>query len=133
MRKYGLALIALLLCLGFSFAEEASAKGSGKALKPSAEKSAKPETAPGKTGIVTAIDKNAGSFSIKRDGDEKPFTFECADELVKEIKVGDKVNIWYDRSGEKRIATYVEKIGKSDTAEKPAADNKKKKKEAETK
>ena len=134
MRRALIAVAAVLLCFGLCFAEEGSSKSSGKASSKSVSaSSSKPDTAPGKSGVVTSIDSEAGTLSINRDSDGKPFTFECAAELVKGIKAGDKVNVWYDRSGEKRIATYVEKIGKIDTAEKPAADNKKKKKEAETK
>ena len=134
MKRSLIATAAVLLCFGLCFAEEGSSKSAGKISgKSSAKSSSKPDTAPGKTGVVTSVDAEAGTLVISRDSDGKPFTFECAAELLKGIKAGDKVNVWYDRSGEKRIATYVEKIGKSDKSEKPATDSKKKKKETETK
>ena len=64
---------------------------------------------PGKTGIVTSIDK--AGFSIKRDGDEKAFTFECKSEVIKGLKKGDHVDVWYEKSGEARIASKVELVG----------------------
>lgn len=65
---------------------------------------------PGKTGTVTAVDASKGSLSIKRDGDARPFTFECKPEVIKNISVGDHISVWYDRDGEKRIAAKVEKV-----------------------
>ncbi|MEI6845831.1 MAG: hypothetical protein WCK36_02140 [Candidatus Firestonebacteria bacterium] len=75
---------------------------------------------PGKTGVVTSIQDSKESFSIKRIGDDKPFTFECKAEVIKGIKVGDKVDVWYKKESgdDKRVASKVKIAGGEKDSEK---------------
>jgi len=98
MRKYMIVIAAAAIMLGF-------------AVKAGAAESSKDKD-PGKTGIVTAVDSFKGTITIKRDGDNKPFTFECESEVIDGIMTGDHVSVWYDRKGDKRVATKVERSEK---------------------
>jgi hypothetical protein len=70
------------------------------------------------TGSITAIDKNARTFTVKADKNQKPYTFEVKDRAVlNTLRVGEHVRVAYSKRGAQLIADSVaEKPGKTAVA-----------------
>ncbi len=59
------------------------------------------------TGTVTAIDKGAGSITVEKKKVET--SFDCEGSLLKRIKVGDKVTVYYKVEDGKKVASKIKK------------------------
>jgi hypothetical protein len=62
------------------------------------------------TGEVTAVDATAKTMTVKAKSGDVNLTFDDKTVLTpkgQEIKVGDKVTVWYKTSGDTKLATKV--------------------------
>ena len=60
------------------------------------------------TGRVTAIDKDAGTFTVTGDKDQKKYTFEMKDRAkLATLKTGEHVRVSYKKDGARFLATDV--------------------------
>ena len=69
------------------------------------------------TGRVSAIDKNANTFTLTGDKDQKKYTFEMKDRAsLASLKTGDHVRVAYKKDGARLIATDVSQKAEKTTA-----------------
>ena len=69
------------------------------------------------TGQISAIDKNAHTFTVTGDKDQKKYTFEMKDAAkLAKLRTGEHVRVAYKKDGARLIATDV-----TERAEKTAA------------
>ncbi|TMQ26186.1 MAG: hypothetical protein E6K82_05325 [Candidatus Rokuibacteriota bacterium] len=60
------------------------------------------------TGNVTAIDKNAKTFTLTADKDQKKYTFEVKDPaLLNTLRTGEHVRVAYSKKGAQLIASGI--------------------------
>ena len=60
------------------------------------------------TGNVTAIDKQAATFSITGDKDHKAYTFRVKDRaMLESLRVGEHVRVAYSKKGAQMLASSV--------------------------
>ena len=90
-------LMPLVVCFMFVIA--------GKILAADAPKAGNDIT---KVGLVTKVDADKNTLDINRIGDNKAFTFIVTKEMIKDVKVGNKVEVVYHKDAEKnRVASKV--------------------------
>ncbi|HEU5195564.1 MAG TPA: hypothetical protein VFW70_12550 [Methylomirabilota bacterium] len=60
------------------------------------------------TGRISAVDKNAQTFTVTGDKDQKKYMFEMKDATkLANLKTGDHVRVAYKKDGARMIATDV--------------------------
>jgi Cu/Ag efflux protein CusF len=60
------------------------------------------------TGRISAIDKDAGTFTITGDKDQKKYTFEMKDRAsLASLRTGEHVRVAYKKDGARFLATEV--------------------------
>ena len=60
------------------------------------------------TGRISAIDKDAGTFTVTGDKDQKKYTFEMKDRTkLASLRTGEHVRVAYKKDGAKFLATEV--------------------------
>jgi len=60
------------------------------------------------TGNITAIDKNAKTFTLTGDKDQKAHLFEVKDSaLLSQLRMGEHVRVAYKKEGARLVATGV--------------------------
>ena len=60
------------------------------------------------TGRISAIDKDAGTFTVTGDKDQKKYTFEMKDRAkLATLRTGEHVRVSYKKEGAKLVATQV--------------------------
>jgi len=69
------------------------------------------------TGSISAIDKDAKTFTLTGDKDQKKFTFEMKDRAaLANLRTGEHVRVSYKKEGAKFVATDVaERVEKTAT------------------
>jgi Cu/Ag efflux protein CusF len=60
------------------------------------------------TGRISAIDKDAGTFTVTADKDQKKYTFEMKDRAkLASLRTGEHVRVAYKKDGARFLATDV--------------------------
>lgn len=115
------AMAMSIAALAFSFTAPVRAEDAPKPEKPKRHQF---------TGVVESIDAKAGSAIVKKDAESKTFkigdktkyaTLDKKEATVADIKVGDKVTVWYTEEGGVLTAA---KIGPTDAAKKKEKEEK---------
>jgi Cu/Ag efflux protein CusF len=69
------------------------------------------------TGKIASIDKDAGSFTVTGDKDQKKYTFELKDRTsLANLRTGEHVRVSYKKDGAKLLATDVKEMATKTTA-----------------
>ena len=71
------------------------------------------------TGRISAIDKDAGNFTVTGDKDQKKYTFEMKDRAsLASLRTGEHVRVSYKKEGARFVATDVTERMEKTTASK---------------